>query len=129
MSIDLWPAINAKRQIARMLMPDTCTVSAGAITDDGFGGQTEDWSSPTTVVSGSPCHYSEALTEDEQEQVNRRGLVVTAVIHLPALTAVAEGHRIVLTAASGDHGGTYQVVGLTRYSMEATRSALVGKVG
>lgn len=129
MNLASLPQVAAKRRAALMLMPDTCNVIAGTITDDGFGGQIEDWASPTTVVSGSPCYYSEALTEDEQEQVNRRGLVVIASIHLPALTPVEEGHRIVLTATVGDHDGTYQVVGLTRYSVEATRSALVGKVG
>lgn len=117
------------RAVAVEFFPDVCDVIASTITDDGFGGQVESWDTPIVIASDEPCFFTETLNEDEQAQVNRRGLSVVAAIHLTGLTPVAEGHRIVLTAAHGDHGGTYSVQGIARDSFEAQRVALVGKVG
>lgn len=117
------------RAVAVEFQPDVCDIIAATVTDDGFGGQIESWDTPTTIASGVSCSYSETLDQDEQDLVNRRQLIVTAAINLPALTAIQEGHRIVLTATYGDHDGTYEVRGLVRDSYETVRSALVGKVG
>jgi hypothetical protein len=116
------------RAVAVEFQPDTCDIIAATYTDDGFGGQVEDWTAPTAIASDVSCSYSETLGQREEAQVSRLGLVVSAEIHVPALTPVQEGHRIVLTAAQGDHGGTYAVRGLTRSSYEAVRVALVGKI-
>jgi hypothetical protein len=117
------------RAVAVEFFPDTCDVIAATITDDGFGGQVESWETPTAIASDQPCYYTETLNEDEQAMVNRRGVAVVAAIHFTGLTSVAEGHRIVLTAAYGDHSGTYSVQGIARDSYEPQRVALVGKVG
>lgn len=117
------------RAFAIEFFPDVCNIIASVITDDGFGGQIESWDTPTVIASAEPCYFTETLNEDEQAQVNRRGLSVVAAIHVTGLVPVAEGHRIVLTAAHGDHSGTYSVQGLARDSYEAQRVALVGKVG
>jgi hypothetical protein len=117
------------RAVAAEFRPDVCDIIAATLTDDGFGGQVEDWTTPTVIASDQSCSYSETLDADEQDLVNRRQLIVTAAINLPALTGVQEGHRIVLTATYGDHDGTYEVRGLVRDSYEAVRAALVGKAG
>jgi hypothetical protein len=117
------------RAVAVEFFPDVCNVIAGVITDDGFGGQMESWETPTTIASAEPCYFTETLNDDEQAMVNRRGLAVVAAIHLTGLVPVAEGQRITLTAAYGDHSGTYSVQGIARDSDEAQRIALVGKVG
>lgn len=128
MSFDLTFAANQKRALASQLMRDRCNLIAGVITDDGFGGQVEDWSSPSTVASNQPCYYTETLTPDQQDQVNRRGLTVEAAIFIPATLVAVEGQRIVLTAVDGFHSGTYEIRGLTGYTDEVTRTALVGKI-
>lgn len=128
MTFDLSFAVNQKRQIAAMLMRDRGTIIGPTYTDDGFGGQVEDWSAPTTIATNQPCYYTETLSEDEQEMVNRRGLAVAAAIHIPAALTVREGQRIVLTAVEGIHSGTYSIQGLTAYTYEVTRSALVGRI-
>ena len=108
MSFDLTAVVNAKRQAARLFMPDTVTITdPGAITVGSDGG--------TSIAGPSSVEVMGRLTRTgTQAVINEFGAQIAAeadyLLYLPYGTAISEGWTV--TSA----GQTYTVIAVSKPS-------------
>ena len=86
--------LSAMQATQTLTLTEACTVSRRTLTSDGMGGQTESWTTATTVCRVAPIAASEAVLAGQQR------IVASWKVTLPASTDVRGDDRIVVGARS-----------------------------
>lgn len=113
-------AVTAGRAVLeRHLMPDSCEIQSVTLTPDGYGDNTEVWTTDETVA----CQVSD-LSAREAQIADKLSEVVDYQITLPATTSVAAVNRIRHTRNAVVT--LFSIVGVRdRPSIELARTVLV----
>lgn len=109
------------RAYANLALPDVATVTRGTRVSDGEGGYTiaDPWPTVATVA----CRVSPLGNAAQESTVGEAvRSIAQYVIHMPALTDVASGDRIVVGAR------TFEVVEPLRRSYEVVRRVICREV-
>lgn len=109
--------ISRMRTVAETALPGTAVIQTESFTDDGGGGGTVAWTAAGTVS----CRIA-PLSGSEREIADRVAEDATAMLTLPAETAITESDRVITG------GETFNVLYVhDRGTWEITRRVEVGK--
>jgi hypothetical protein len=111
------------RQTHLAHMPDQATILRRVLTDDGFGGVTNN--PLTTIATGVPCRITEAQMQDLGGQGARNVDVEKWTIRMPRGTNIKDEDFIVWASGNGEQFQVEDVKGRTNEGVLTIKAEIV----